>query len=449
MVAEGDADAMVTGVTRNFSVALEEVRRVIDDRPGHRVAGVSIIISHGRPILVADTAITEMPNAEDLAEIAIEAAGVARRLGYEPRVAMLAFSNFGHPVGERGQRVQEAVRILDSRKGRFRVRRRNGRRRRPEQGADGRLSVLPPDGYGERSRHAGVPLRRHLDQNAAGARRRYGPRPVDRRPREVGSDRLRSPPRTPTSSTWLRWPASTSAGEGALPTAAASYPTGTVVVSGLQDCPEIDRFLRLADLLGKSGAFAREPGEERSAAWSGRSADVHRRREGVAALGGGPQVILDRDSGSELIDPETQPARVLGKQRVVRRQRGRIGQFEIALRARARQEVGGAAFVPAVKPGDLAVARRWLAERRASPSGNMCRASPSGRPPEPSRRRPRAQRSPARCAGRPRESMRATPRLARNRRHAFRWLARQASSKRVSPFVVSALFVPSTAGARA
>ncbi len=116
MVAEGDADAMVTGVTRNFSVALEEVRRVIDDRPGRRVAGVSIIISHGRPILVADTAITEMPNAEDLAEIAIEAAGVARRLGYEPRVAMLAFSNFGHPVGERGQRVQEAVRILDSRR---------------------------------------------------------------------------------------------------------------------------------------------------------------------------------------------------------------------------------------------------------------------------------------------------------------------------------------------
>ncbi len=116
MVAQGDADAMVTGVTRNFSIALEEVRRVVDDKPGHRVVGVSIIISRGRPVLVADTAITEMPTAEDLAEIAIEAAGVARRLGYEPRVAMLAFSNFGHPLGERTQRVQEAVRILDSRR---------------------------------------------------------------------------------------------------------------------------------------------------------------------------------------------------------------------------------------------------------------------------------------------------------------------------------------------
>ena len=109
MVARGDADAIVTGVTRNFSIALEEVRRVIDDRPGHRVVGVSIVLSRGRPILVADTAISETPTAQDLVEIAIEAAGVARRLGYEPRVAMLAFSNFGHPPGERTQRVQEQL----------------------------------------------------------------------------------------------------------------------------------------------------------------------------------------------------------------------------------------------------------------------------------------------------------------------------------------------------
>ena len=114
MVAQGDADAMVTGVTRNFSIALEEVRRVIDHKPGHRVIGVSLILARGRPVVVADTAIMEMPDAEDLAQIAIEAAGVARRLGYEPRVALLAFSSFGHPPGERTQRVQEAVRILDA-----------------------------------------------------------------------------------------------------------------------------------------------------------------------------------------------------------------------------------------------------------------------------------------------------------------------------------------------
>ena len=114
MVAQGDADAMVTGVTRNFSIALEEVRRVIDHKPGHKVIGVSLVLSRGRPIVVADTAILEMPSAEDLAQIAIEAAGVAKRLGYEPRVALLAFSSFGHPPGERTRHVQEAVRILDA-----------------------------------------------------------------------------------------------------------------------------------------------------------------------------------------------------------------------------------------------------------------------------------------------------------------------------------------------
>jgi malate dehydrogenase (oxaloacetate-decarboxylating)(NADP+) len=116
MVALDDADAMVTGVTRNFSGALADVRRSIDPKPGHRVMGVSLVLARGRTVLVADTAVTEVPTAEDLADIAVEAAGVAHTLGYEPRLALLAFSNFGHPPGERSARVQEAVRILDQRR---------------------------------------------------------------------------------------------------------------------------------------------------------------------------------------------------------------------------------------------------------------------------------------------------------------------------------------------
>jgi len=119
MVAQGDADAMVTGVTRNFSIALEEVRRVVDRKPGHRLMGVSLVIAKGRLIVVADTAITELPNAQDIAEIAIEAANVSRRLGQEPRVALLAFSNFGHPPGERAGHVREAVKILDAKRVEF------------------------------------------------------------------------------------------------------------------------------------------------------------------------------------------------------------------------------------------------------------------------------------------------------------------------------------------
>jgi malate dehydrogenase (oxaloacetate-decarboxylating)(NADP+) len=116
MVALGDADGMVTGVTRNYSTALADVRRVIDARPGHRVIGLSLALCRGRTVLVADTAVHDMPTAVELADIAEEAAGMARRMGYEPRVALLAYSTFGHPPGERSDEVRDAVRILDKRR---------------------------------------------------------------------------------------------------------------------------------------------------------------------------------------------------------------------------------------------------------------------------------------------------------------------------------------------
>ena len=116
MLALGDADGVVTGVTRNYSTVLDDIRRVIDAKPGHRVIGASIVLSRGRTVIVADTAVHDMPNAEELADIAEETAGFARRMGYEPRVAMLAYSTFGHPPGERSERVQEAVKILDKRR---------------------------------------------------------------------------------------------------------------------------------------------------------------------------------------------------------------------------------------------------------------------------------------------------------------------------------------------
>jgi malate dehydrogenase (oxaloacetate-decarboxylating)(NADP+) len=116
MVALDDADAMVTGVTRSFSGVLEDVRQCIDPKPGHRVMGVSLVLARGRTVLVADTAVTEMPTAEDLAAISVEAASVARKFGYEPRLALLAFATFGRPPGDRAARVQEAVQMLDQRR---------------------------------------------------------------------------------------------------------------------------------------------------------------------------------------------------------------------------------------------------------------------------------------------------------------------------------------------
>ena len=115
MVACGHADAMVTGTTRNWSSAYQNIRKVLDPKPGRTVIGVSLVISRGRSVLVADTSVHDMPNAEQLADIACEAAKVARRLGFDPRVAMLAYSTFGHPKGERSERLIEAVKILDGR----------------------------------------------------------------------------------------------------------------------------------------------------------------------------------------------------------------------------------------------------------------------------------------------------------------------------------------------
>jgi malate dehydrogenase (oxaloacetate-decarboxylating)(NADP+) len=91
------------------------VRRVLDARPRRRVIGVSIALNRGRAVLVADVSVHDMPNAEQLADIAEEAVGVARRLAMEPRVAFLAYSTFGHPRGERSDQVREAVSLLDKR----------------------------------------------------------------------------------------------------------------------------------------------------------------------------------------------------------------------------------------------------------------------------------------------------------------------------------------------
>jgi malate dehydrogenase (oxaloacetate-decarboxylating)(NADP+) len=113
-VAMGDADAMVTGLTRTFSVAYENVRQAIDAREGHTPIGVSMALVRGRTVFIADTSIHELPSAQGLADIAKEAAGVARRFGYEPRVAFLSYSTFGYPKGDRSEHVRKAVKVLDA-----------------------------------------------------------------------------------------------------------------------------------------------------------------------------------------------------------------------------------------------------------------------------------------------------------------------------------------------
>ncbi|MFC3080623.1 NADP-dependent malic enzyme [Phenylobacterium terrae] len=116
MVALGKADALVTGVTRTFDTVLEEVSQVIDPAPGGRVLGMSVLLSRGRTLFIADTNVTEMPEAEALVDIAKQTAAAVRALGHVPRVAFLSYSTFGQPMGQRSTKVREAVALLDTMK---------------------------------------------------------------------------------------------------------------------------------------------------------------------------------------------------------------------------------------------------------------------------------------------------------------------------------------------
>jgi malate dehydrogenase (oxaloacetate-decarboxylating)(NADP+) len=128
MVACGDADALVTGTTRNYFTAFEEVTRVLGAKPGQRVCGYSLLLSRERSVLVSDTTAHPTPNGEELADIAMQSAERARgMIGQEPRVALLSYSTFGNPIRADADRVRDAVAILD--------------RRKPDFEYDGEMSV--------------------------------------------------------------------------------------------------------------------------------------------------------------------------------------------------------------------------------------------------------------------------------------------------------------------
>jgi malate dehydrogenase (oxaloacetate-decarboxylating)(NADP+) len=112
MVATGDADAMVTGLTRSFVVNYDDIRRVIDPTP-EGAFGLSVAIAQDRTLFLADTAVHIEPSPKRMAETAIQAAAWARRMGHEPRVAFLSYASFGQPQRGHSADVGEAARILD------------------------------------------------------------------------------------------------------------------------------------------------------------------------------------------------------------------------------------------------------------------------------------------------------------------------------------------------
>jgi malate dehydrogenase (oxaloacetate-decarboxylating)(NADP+) len=114
MLALGEADAMITGTTRPFSQSLRQVRTVIDDEPGATPFGINVIVGRSHTIFIADTAVTERPDAEQYAAIALRSSAFARRMGIEPRLAFVSYTTFGNPPGMHIEEMRGAVKLLDS-----------------------------------------------------------------------------------------------------------------------------------------------------------------------------------------------------------------------------------------------------------------------------------------------------------------------------------------------
>ncbi|MDQ3143434.1 MAG: NADP-dependent malic enzyme, partial [Pseudomonadota bacterium] len=114
MLALGEGDAMITGTTRPFSQSLRQVRSVIDNEDGATPFGINIVASRHQTVLIADTAVTERPTAEQYAAIAIRAAAFGRRMGQEPRVAFVSYTTFGNPPGRHIAELRDAVKLLDT-----------------------------------------------------------------------------------------------------------------------------------------------------------------------------------------------------------------------------------------------------------------------------------------------------------------------------------------------
>ena len=115
LLALGEADVMITGVTRAYAQTMRQVRRVIDPIPGHKPFGIHVLVGQSHTVFMADTTVNERPSATDLADIAEHTAAVARRMGHEPRVAFLSYSTFGNPEGSFLENIREAVAILEQR----------------------------------------------------------------------------------------------------------------------------------------------------------------------------------------------------------------------------------------------------------------------------------------------------------------------------------------------
>ncbi|MDX1916931.1 MAG: NADP-dependent malic enzyme [Rickettsiaceae bacterium] len=115
LLSLGKGDCLVTGATKSYFSALEDILKVIPPKEGHVIFGYSVLLADHKEIIISDCSVNEVPTSEQLADIASQTAQIAKNMGYTPRVAMLSFANFGNPNKEKAIKITEATEILRSR----------------------------------------------------------------------------------------------------------------------------------------------------------------------------------------------------------------------------------------------------------------------------------------------------------------------------------------------
>jgi len=116
MVETGDADAMLSGLTKNYAEAIRPALQIIGTEEGvKKIAGMYLLLTKKGPLFLADTTVNFNPTAEELADIAMMVAKEVRNFNVTPRIAMLSYSNFGSSDSPEAKLVAEATRILKQR----------------------------------------------------------------------------------------------------------------------------------------------------------------------------------------------------------------------------------------------------------------------------------------------------------------------------------------------
>ncbi len=112
MLSCKDADVLITGSTKSYYHNLEDIKKIVNIKK-NQLVGYSILLLYNRQIIISDNLGCNNPNENELVDIVLQTAEIAKRLGNEPKIAFVSFSNFGNPGGEDSEKISLALKKLD------------------------------------------------------------------------------------------------------------------------------------------------------------------------------------------------------------------------------------------------------------------------------------------------------------------------------------------------